>query len=41
MKVFIELKELHDFQLILFQFKAEVKNVVPALSQCINSLMEA
>lgn len=40
-KVFIGLKELYDFQLILFKFKAQVKNEVPTLSQCINSLMEA
>lgn len=40
MKDFIGLKELYDFQMTLFKFKAEVKNEVPALSQCINSLME-
>lgn len=39
-KVFRGLKELHDFQLTLLKFKAEVKKEVPALSQCINSLIE-
>lgn len=40
-KVFTGLKERYDFRLTLFKFKAQVKNEVPALSQCINSLVEA
>lgn len=40
-KVFIGLKKLCDFQLTLFKLEAKVKNEVPALLQCINSLMEA